>query len=155
MKKYILMLFISLMYACSSEWREDNAQVVNQLDGIKNESGADVEISFYAEDSLSAIIKKGDFFFYIDSSRSMNVPSYNCGLFLDGCQSKPIDVYIKFMSDPAKCISYTGDIQKEKIDIRSIEAYQQTDEYETVGAKIQTYQYVISVEMFQQAELCN
>ena len=59
------------------------------------------------------------------------------------------------MSDPAKCISYTGDIQKEKIDIRSIEAYQQTDEYETVGAKIQTYQYVISVEMFQQAELCN
>ncbi|SRR5690554_3869229 len=155
MKKYILIFFILLMYACSSEWREGNFEVVNQLDGIKNESGVDVEVSFYAEDTLSAIVKNGGFFFYIDSSRSMNVASCDCGLFLDGCQSKTIDIYLKFMSDPAKCISYTGNIQKEKIDIRSIEAYQQTDEYVTVGAKIHTYQYVISIEMFQQAELCN
>lgn len=59
------------------------------------------------------------------------------------------------MSEPAKCISYTGNIQKEKIDIRSIEAYQQIDEYVTVGAEIHAYQYVISIEMLQQAELCN
>ena len=90
----------------------------------------------------------------VEDNREKNIPSYECGLFVDGCDSSPINVTLIFLTEPQKCIDFKGNVEDKTKDLRTIEAYKETGEGLTIGALVKFYQFYITPEMYEQAELC-
>lgn len=156
MKKIILSSFFFFLLACNSEETlNGGGPPVHELKGVINESGVDVEISFFAEDTVVAMIKNGSEFLYVDTTRKTNVPSYECGLYINGCDSAPIDVEIRFMTEPKKCLVYLGNIKNKQNDIRSIESYKKVDEAQSIGPVVEFYQFYITTDVYKNAKSCN
>jgi hypothetical protein len=152
--KKIILLFSFLMMACSSECIDCGGQVVHQLNGITNISGFDVKVVFFAEDTITANINANEDYLYVEENREKNIPSYECGLFVDGCDSSPINVTLIFLTEPQKCIDFKGNVEDKTKDLRTIEAYKETGEGLIIGALVKFYQFYITPEMYEQAELC-
>jgi|P1105metagenome_2_1110788.scaffolds.fasta_scaffold02114_7 hypothetical protein len=155
MKKLGFCLIVWLLSACTSDCDDCSDEIANQLDGVLNESGVDVQLTFYMEDTLDVTIKNGNHFLFIDTTREINVPWYQCGLYINGCDSRLIDVKMKFLGNSPKCISFMGSVKNEKTDIRVVDSYQKVGgPVATIGRRIQAYEYVITSNLLEQAELC-
>lgn len=159
MRTLLALLFILMLSACSD--CEDCADYeINELKGIVNESGSDVEITFYMENSemegtFMTVIKDGDSFMFVDTSRGWNVLWCQCGLYVNGCNSSMIDVKMKILGDSPKCISFAGPVQDEKTDIRVIDSYKKVGEpVSTTGGSVQAYEYIISPNLLKQVGSC-
>ena len=153
--KYIFILAIFSLFACSAD-NPDHAEeiVVKEIMGISNESNHDVEITFFVEDSVVFKIERGAELPLYDSLYRTKIPRCKCGLFYDGCDSKPINLTIKFMGNPNKCVHFIGNIKDSLTDIRSITSYQKKDESPTYGAVIENLYYEIDSKMESTAQLC-
>ena len=148
-------MLVALMWGCSSQCLDGESQVVVRLDGVVNVSGTDVKMTFVGEDTVVAEVKNGDTLQYIDTTETRaNVSAYECGLYVDGCDSKPLDVKVIFLTDPQRCIYFEGDVDLERADIRLAKSYRQVGEYMVVGAQIKVFRYFITPDLLKQADLC-
>lgn len=154
MKICFLCLIALFLWSCSSSCEDCEEAVHDDIVGLKNESGVDVEMSFFTDgDTLNAIVKDQERFYYSDTSREKNVPSNNQGLYLFG---KPIGVKMVFLTESAKCLDFVGDVENKDIDIRSIESYQKIeDDVAMPGVRLQLYQYIITASLIDRAKECN
>lgn len=155
MKHYFYLMLVALMWGCSSQCLDGESQVVVRLDGVVNVSGTDVKMTFVGEDTVVAEVKNGDTLQYIDTTEiRASVPAYECGLYVDGCNSKLQDVKVTFLTDPQRCIYFDGDVDLDRADIRLAESYRQVGEYMVVGAQIKVFRYFITPDLLKQADLC-
>lgn len=155
MKQFFYLMLVALMWGCSSQCLDGESQVVVRLDGVVNVSGTDVKMTFVGEDTVVAEVKNGDTLQYIDTMETRaNVSAYECGLYIDGCNSKPQDVKVTFLTDPQKCIYFEGKVDLERPDIRLAKSYRQVGEYMVVGAQIKVFRYFITSDLLKQAVLC-
>lgn len=155
MKEFFYLILVALMWGCSSQCLDGESQVVVQLDGVVNISGVDARMTFVGEDTVAAEVKNGDTLQYIDSMGvRTSISTYECGLYVDGCNSKPLNVKIIFLTDPQKCVSFEGNVDLEKNDIRLAKSYRQVGEYMVVGAQVKVFRYFITSELLNQAVLC-
>ena len=155
MNVIIFSLVVCLFYACSFNCEDCEQSVILEPSEIKNATDIDVVVSFVGEDSLSVNVKGNTTFFFNDTAFSALIPRCDCGLFLDGCNSKPIDVYLKFLYDIPQCVAFKGDILDESTDIRSIKSYEKIGEYSYVGAIMYYYRFSIDSTIVKKAILCD
>lgn len=156
MKKLEFCLFFLLFIACSSECIDCSDEIANQLDGVLNESGKDVQLIFYMEDTLDVIIEDASHFLFVDTTRKVNVSWCQCGLYMNGCNSTLIDVKMKFLGDTSKCISFMGPVKDEGTDIRVLDSYQKVGGIASyTHGGIQAYEYVITPDLLKEAKPCD
>ncbi len=155
MKYIVFVFFASLFYACSSGCEDCEVSVILDPTEIKNATDTDVLVSFVGYDSISIKIEKKTSLFFKDTAYSALIPRCDCGLFLDGCNSKPIDVYLKFLSDIPQCIAFNGEILDESKDIRSIKSFEKIGEYSYVGAIMYYYRFSIDSSIVKMAMPCD
>lgn len=151
--KRVIYILLFLFWACS-DCEDCTDQTVVELDSIENSSKTDVQLTFFAEDTVTVTIKKGDVFLFSDERYSTKIPRSTCGLNMNGCNSAFIDVIIRFIGEKELCYSFTGDALDNKKDIRSVDSYEKIREYQDVGATIEFYRYVIDSNIEQQAKPC-
>lgn len=155
MKKISLFLFSIVFFACDSSINECDSFPSIKSFGLANKSDLDIEVVFRAEETIITPLKKDDYFLYFEPSRKNNVTIYeDCGLYVDGCESSPIDVQIKFLTSPPKCLLFSGNIENRQRDIRSSDAYNEIEEHLIDGNSVIVNQFYITPEMYEQAEHC-
>ncbi|MBR6450854.1 MAG: hypothetical protein IKS96_13155 [Fibrobacter sp.] len=154
MKAIIFILFASLFYACSSDCDDCEEYVILDPSEIKNVTDTDIVVSFVGSDSISIKVEKNTSFFFNDTAYSALIPRCDCGLFVDGCNSQPMDVYLKFLSDVPQCLAFKGDILDESKDIRSIKSFEKIGESRYVGGITYYYRYSVDSSVVKMAKPC-
>lgn len=82
-------------------------------------------------------------------------PNYDCGPYHGGCDSKPIDVLLKFDAIPQKCLEFVGEIIDSLVDIRTVKSYRQVGTGISLSrAQLVPMEYVISNDLLNQAGEC-
>lgn len=147
-------IIVFLVYACS-DCEDCEQDVVLEPSEIMNSSSFDVLVLFAGEDSVEKKIEKNSVFFFNDSAYSALIPRCDCGLFLDGCGSKPLNVYLKFLSNEPQCIAFEGKKQVTDKDIRFMQSYVKVDEDDYVGITVHLYRYTIDDSIFNMAQSCD
>ena len=148
-----LIFLVFVLLGCSSECVDCGGHVDYQIQGFKNESGVEVRIQLMLDSVVEIDIAQGATFTF--SEVSYNIPNYDCGLYLSGCDSKPIDVLLKFNTAPPKCLNFFGEIIDSLVDIRSIKSYHQLESGVSLsGAHLVPMEYVISLNLLNQAVEC-
>lgn len=155
MKYILILLMLFCLVSCSADAPDHvDEYTTGVIMGVTNASEYDVEMSFLMEDTLVVKIAKGEDLPLYDSSYLERVPRCKCGLYQNGCESRPIDIVVKFNENPDKCYSFIGAIRDTLIDIRSVNAYQNKGNSFSYGVTIENLYYIIDSKLEQLAKPC-